>query len=140
MATKLRAVRTGDDHLNGLDDDWLSCKGDRHDFPKLRIGPLPEGIEAKHVKNGVYQLTYTCPDCGTTRTRTTLKGGVLTSGRSVKYDYRHPKGYLAPPGAGLTKGDYVAELGRREAPYVRAAGHGGEVKPPSPRSLKGSTG
>jgi hypothetical protein len=50
MATKLRAVQTGDDHLNGLDDDWLSCKGDRHDFPKLKVGPLPDGIDAKHVR------------------------------------------------------------------------------------------
>lgn len=122
---KLRAVQSGDDHLNVLDDNMLSCKGDRHDFPKLRVGPLNRNIKAKHVKNGVYQLTYVCPDCGTRRTKTTLKGGIVVT---AKYDYDHPPGYLAPPGAGLTKADYARELGTREAPHVRAAGHGGTVK------------
>jgi hypothetical protein len=114
---KLRAVTSGQDHLNSLDDDKLSCKGDRHDFPKLRVGPLPRGVNAEPIRrSGVYQLTYTCPDCGTQRTKTTLRGGIVAT---AKYEYKHPPGYLAPKGAGLYKSDYAAELGRRAAPYIR---------------------
>lgn len=116
---KLTIVVTGDDHLASLDDDWLSCKGDRHDFPKLRVGPLPAGVTAAHAgKTGVYQLTYTCPDCGTVRTKTTQRGGIVATS---KYSYKHPPGYIAPPGAGLTKTSYASELGRRAAPHIRAA-------------------
>lgn len=117
MAT-LRVVtsRSGQDHLDTMDDGVASCKGDRHDFPKLRVGPLPQGVDAKPLRKGVYQLTYTCPDCGTVRTKTTLRGGIVTQ---AKYEYKHPPGYLAPKGAGLTKADYINELGRRVAPYVR---------------------
>lgn len=118
MAT-IKVVMTGEDHLNTLDDDWVSCKGDRHDFPKLRVGPLPKGVISTPVKNGVYQLTYTCPDCGTVRRRTSLRGGIID--RGVKYRYKHPHGYLAPKGAGLRKADYANELGRRAAPHIRAA-------------------
>lgn len=113
---KLSIITTGEDHLTSLDDNWVSCKGDRHDFPKLRVGTLPRGITSKRTKGGVYQLTYTCPDCGTTRTKTTLRGGIVVT---ADYKYRHPKGYLAPKGAGLRKADYAAELGRRTAGYVR---------------------
>lgn len=131
----IRLVQTGDDHLHNLSDEFLSCKGDRHDFPKLRVGPLADGVTAKHIKNGVYQLIYTCPDCGTKRTKTTLRGGVLDPGATYAYD--HPKGYLAPKGAGLTRGDYTAELGRREAPYVRTAGSGQAPATAKPRARRG---
>ncbi len=116
---KQTVAAIGQEHLDTLDDDWVSCKGDRHDFPKLRVGPLPPGMTSRPVRNGASQLTYTCPDCGTVRTRTTLRGGIIAS--SVKYSYKHPEGYLAPKGAGLTKADYASELGRRVAPYIRAA-------------------
>jgi len=116
---KQTAATLGQEHLTSLDDDWVSCKGDRHDFPKLRVGPLPPGVTSRPVKSGVYQLTYVCPDCGTVRTRTTLRGGILD--RTVKYGYKHPHGYLAPKGAKLTKADYANELSRRAAPHIRAA-------------------
>jgi len=135
MAT-LRVVTTGEDHLHSLSDEFASCKGDRHDFPKLRPGPLPKGVKAAHVRMGVYQLTYTCPDCGTERTKTTLKGGILDS--SAVYSYKHPKGYLAPPGSGLTKADYSRELGKRLAPYVKADAHGGEVAEPARKPARAS--
>ncbi len=110
---------TGQEHLGALDDDWVSCKGDRHDFPKLRVGPLPKGVTASSsTRTGVYQLTYVCPDCGTVRTKTTQRGGIVVQ---AKYDYKHPQGYLAPKGAGLSKADYTNELGRRAAPHIRAA-------------------
>lgn len=124
MAT-LKVVMTGEQHLSTLDDDWVSCKGDRHDFPKLRVGPLPKGVTASPVsRSGVYQLTYTCPDCGTVRTKTTQRGGIVAG---AKYSYRHPTGYLAPPGAGLSKADYANELGRRAAPFIRSAAKSGSV-------------
>ena len=118
MAT-LKVVITGNQHLTSLDDDWVSCKGDRHDFPKLRVGPLPDGVTSTRTRNGQSQLTYTCPDCGTVRTRTTLRGGIID--RSIKYNYQYPAGYIAPKGSGLTKADYANELARRVAPYIRAA-------------------
>lgn len=104
----------GQNHLASLDDGAASCKGERHDFPKLRPGRRwPKNLTSRRIAEGVYQLTYSCPDCGTERRRTTLKGGILSSG--VAYNYKYPRGYLAPPGAGLTKADYVRELGNRVA-------------------------
>lgn len=121
MAT-IKVIMTGQQHLDTIDDAVASCKGDRHDFPKLRVGPLPRGITAApSSRQGVYQITFTCPDCGTKRTKTTRRGGIIAT---AKYDYAYPDGYLAPPGAGLTKSDYTAELGRRVAPHVREAVRG----------------
>jgi len=131
----LRVVESGADHLNALSDDFVSCKGDRHDFPKLRVGPLPKGVKAVPIRQGQYQLTYTCPDCGTERTKTTLKGGILNS--SALYSYKHPPGYLAPPGAGLVKADYARELGRRTAPYITGQK---EVAPKPVRARRGRAG
>jgi hypothetical protein len=116
---KVKLVMTGQQHLDIMDDGVASCKGDRHDFPKLRVGPLPPGVTARPAsRQGVYQLTFTCPDCGTRRTKTTRRGGIV---QSAKYDYEYPPGYLAPPGAGLRKADYAANLGKRVAPHIREA-------------------
>lgn len=120
MAT-IKVVMTGQQHLDDMDDAVASCKGDRHDFPKLRVGPLPRGVTASPSKRqGVYQLTFRCPDCGTKRTKTTRRGGIV---QTAKYEYDYPDGYLAPKGSGLTKADYAANLGKRIAPYVREAGN-----------------
>jgi hypothetical protein len=117
---KVKVVMTGQQHLDTMDDNVASCKGDRHDFPKLRVGPLPPGVTARPTsRQGVYQITFTCPDCGTSRTKTTRRGGIV---QTAKYDYDYPDGYLAPRGAGLTKADYTANLGKRVAPHIRAAG------------------
>jgi hypothetical protein len=120
----LTNAASGADHLVSLDDERLSCKGDRHNFPKLRVGTLPAGMTARTVRSGVYQLTYICPDCGTVRQKTTQRGGLVGN---AKYTYQHPPGYLAPKGAGLTKSDYTAELARRAAPYIREAGRREQV-------------
>lgn len=118
MAT-IKIVIDGQYHLDHMDDGVASCKGDRHDFPKLRVGPLPRGVTAAPAqRQGVYQLTFICPDCGTKRTKTTRRGGIV---QSSKYDYKYPPGYLAPHGAGLRKADYTANLGKRMAPHVRDA-------------------
>lgn len=110
---------SGQQHLDTMDDGVASCKGDRHDFPKLRVGPLPAGVTARPAsRQGVYQMTFICPDCGTKRTKTTRRGGIV---ETAKYDYDYPPGYLAPPGAGLSKSDYTANLGKRVAPHIREA-------------------
>lgn len=116
---QVRVFMTPQQHLDNMDDGVASCKGDRHDFPKLRVGPLPEGVTAQPgPRQGVYQLTFTCPDCGTKRTKTTRRGGIV---QTAKYDYIYPPGYLAPPGSGLRKSDYADNLGKRVAPHVRDA-------------------
>jgi hypothetical protein len=115
----LRAVsdyspeQAGLDHLNNADDEVIFCKGERHTFEKLRSGPLPKSVKAIPQHDGSFQLEATCTDCGTVRIRTTLPGGYLD--RSVHYSYRHPEGYLAPKGAGLSKADYADEAWRRGA-------------------------
>jgi hypothetical protein len=116
---QVKVVMTGQEHLDAMDDNVASCKGDRHDFPKLRVGPLPPGVTARPTsRQGVSQLTFTCPDCGTKRTKTTRRGGIV---ETAKYDYDYPPGYLAPRGSGLTKADYAANLGKRVAPFIREA-------------------
>lgn len=111
--------RSPQDFVRNMDDDKLSCRADRHSFPKLRTGPLPRGVRAVPTVDGAFQLTFTCPDCGTRRTRTTRPGGSID--RSVAYSYNWPDGYLAPKGSGLVKADFSAEQDRRIAPYIRRA-------------------
>lgn len=117
MAAQLRAVQyvdpeqAGLDHLNNADDEVICCKAERHTFEKLRPGPLPKSVKAVPQHDGSFQMEQTCLDCTTVRIKTTLPGGVLD--HSARYTYRHPPGYLAPKGAGLTKADYVDEEWRR---------------------------
>lgn len=106
----VRLPRSAKDFLNDVDDDFLSCLSQRHSFPKLRPGPLPRGVRAKGVRVGVVQLIYVCPDCGTERT--SVNG---------HHSYNWPEGYRPPPRSGLTKRDYREQLGKRMAPYIRAA-------------------
>jgi hypothetical protein len=111
-----RRQRSPEDFVNSLDDDFLSCRGDRHSFPKLRPGPMPRGVNAVRQFDGSFQLTFTCPDCGTERTRTTLSGGGIE--RPVRYTYRYPQGYQSPKGSGLRKTDFSDELDRRVTPWI----------------------
>src|SRR5690242_14804459 len=55
---QVKVVMTGQEHLDAMDDNVASCKGDRHDFPKLRVGQLPAGVTARpSSRQGIYQLT-----------------------------------------------------------------------------------
>jgi len=119
MATIIRVVddRTQEqkqaDWLHGLDDNRIACRGDHHDWPVLRPGrKLGRGIRAHRQVDGCYQVEVTCRNCGRVRVKTTLPGGVLDGS---KWSYRDPRGWSAPKGLGLNRGDYVAELGRRMA-------------------------
>lgn len=132
------------DHLASLDDGAAGCKGDVHDFPKLRPGKKwPKGVTVVKQVDGSSQLVYTCPDCGTVRRRDTTRQGVIITGPRHRYSYWHPKGYLAPKGAGLTRADYARELGQRLAPMVREAvkngGRPGQAKSPKQAKPRGNT-
>lgn len=118
-ATETQAAAAGtqdpDEFVSSLDDDFLSCRGDRHSFPKLVVrkstGKLPKGIALTRQHDGCFQITFTCPDCGTERSKTTLPGGRYDP--SAQYTYRYPPGYLSPAGSGLSRPDFTTELLRR---------------------------
>lgn len=103
--------QAGRDFVRSLDDEFLYCRYN-HDFPKVRRpGKVPKGIRITPAPGGCFQETQVCPDCGTERTKTTLPGGWRDP--DAHWSYRHPGGYAAPAGSGLTSADYEAEKNRR---------------------------
>jgi hypothetical protein len=100
--------------LSAVDDEYLACRGN-HRFPKLRLhnGKLPDGVTAQRLADRSYAITETCPDCGTTRTYSTIPDGWLGPQHHYKYDW--PDGYRVPKGAMsfITVGDMKGELWRR---------------------------
>lgn len=136
-------------YLHDLDDNIVVCKGQRHDFAKIRPGKLPRGLEAVPQKDGCYQIRQRCRNgCGVVRTMTTLPGGVFDMDVQYRYEYENPA-FHAPRDTGLTARDYMAEAVRRAvadqllltaraakqaAIEAEAAGYGvltGKVKPPA---------
>jgi hypothetical protein len=117
MATVIQDNRSLDerqaDWLHNLPDKFIPCRGDHHDWPVLKPGKLPRGIRAIPLHDGSFEMTAICRNCGRERTKTTLPRGVYD--RDAKYVYRDPEGYKAPPGLGLSRQDYIAELYRRVA-------------------------
>lgn len=109
------------DWLHNLPNKFIPCRGDRHDFPVLKPGPLPRGIRAIPQHDGSFQMVSICRNCGRERTKTTLPAGVYDF--SAKYTYKDPAGYKAPRGLGLTRADYIAELYRRVAESLVSADH-----------------
>lgn len=102
MATYLRAApenpgQTAKDFLLNIDNDLLACRGQGHAWPKLKPSKRPKrGIRAVPQRDGCYQLTTTCRDCGMERVLTTLPGGAID--HPARYTYRAPEGYRAPKG------------------------------------------
>jgi len=117
-AAREASEKAGLQHLYDLDDGAISCKGDKHDFPKLRPGRWAKNLSARPRVDGGYELVFRCPDCGTKRTRVTRPGGVYDT--SIKLEYDYPKGYRAPRGVGLRKTDYTGELLRRTIEDIKA--------------------
>lgn len=118
MATKTVVVQEDPEvaaahYLHDTDDNILECRGQGHDFPKIRrrSGNVPKGISVRPQADGCYQVTFTCPHCKTVRTLTTLPGGQFDY--PAKYAYKHPPGYKAPKGSGLTRRDCFMETWRR---------------------------
>lgn len=101
------------DFLHNLDDKFLECRGDHHDWPVLKLGTdLPRGVSAIRQRDGCYQLKMRCKNCGKVRSKLTLPKGVWDL--DVGWAYPEvPKGFASPPGSGVTRMDCVAELGRR---------------------------
>jgi hypothetical protein len=97
--------------LHHASDEVVACRGQRHSWPILKPGAIPKGIKADPAPGGCFQLTFTCSVCTTTRTLTTLPKGVYD--KSAQYVYKHPQGYKAPKGSGLTPRDFFGEALRR---------------------------
>lgn len=118
------------EYLAGLDDAIVACLGDHHPWPKLS---LRSGVNAEPQRDGAWQLTVTCPDCGRERWKIMLSDGQWDSPR---WEYRG--GPKPKPGLGLSKIYYAAEHARRlsealrRQPRFRAAG-----KEKSPGSNQG---
>lgn len=101
-----------------LSNEQLACRAGRHPWPVLIPGlPIPDGIRPTPNHDGSFQITETCPICGSTRTRTTLPKGSYD--RSAHYAYRHPEDWLTiHQDEEVTRGDIVAELYRRVGPEL----------------------
>jgi hypothetical protein len=105
--------------LHGVDDRTVACRGDHHDWPILKPGPLPRGVSAVPQHDGCFQVTITCKNCGRWRRKTTLPGGGYDT--SAVYAYGGgPKDFSAKEDSqrgGLTRTDYTIELWRRMAEF-----------------------
>lgn len=103
--------------IKNLDDDFLGCRTEGHRWPKLkRAGKMPRGVRPVRLRDGSFQLTYTCLDCGTEKVRLTLPGGHYDG--STHNSYRYPPGYQSPKGSGLSKPDFIDELYSRVLPFI----------------------
>jgi hypothetical protein len=105
-----------DRYLNGIDDDIVACKGGHHDWPHIKPGKLPKGVQAVPQRDGCFQIRETCRSCRLVRIKTTLPGGYYDA--SAKYVYTDSVGYYAPSGLGVTRYEYAAELYRRLAESI----------------------
>jgi hypothetical protein len=98
--------------LRDLSDEFLTCHAQGHQFPRLRsLTGAERGLRATSLGKGAWQLEFFCPSCKGARTMTTNPGGILDL--PVIYHYDMPNGYAAPPGAKLTRRDYMQESWRR---------------------------
>jgi hypothetical protein len=98
--------------LRDLSDAYLTCHAQGHQYPRLRtLTGAEKGLVASSLGRGAWQLEFSCPSCGGSRLMTTSQGGILNL--PVIYRYMMPKGYAAPPGAGLGRRDYMQESWRR---------------------------
>lgn len=101
--------------LRKISDRTAACRGDHHDWPILKPGPLPDGITIEPTpRRGVYQVKVTCRECGRWRMKTTLPGRWFDPDAVWQYG-GGPEDFSEAPGMGMTKRDYAAELGRRIA-------------------------
>jgi hypothetical protein len=118
MVTRLTVVddadtRTASEWVHDADDDVLSCRGQQHNFPKIRKGRARKGIRVIPLPEvpGVFQVEFTCQDCGTKRTIETQPGGVIAM--PSRYRYVYPPGYKGPKGVRIGKREAFAETMRR---------------------------
>jgi hypothetical protein len=98
-------ARAAEQWLHGARLAFLLCRG-AHSFPKPREKAgqlvLPKGYRVRREATGVYEVTETCPDCGTIRTYEAGSPDVFGpygSRGQRRYHYQWPEGYLQPKGA-----------------------------------------
>jgi hypothetical protein len=99
-------ARAAEQWLQGADLAFLLCRGS-HNFPKPKRGRggelvLPKGYRARRERQGVYEVTETCTNCGTTRTYeegSEVVFGSRGSRGGRRYHYDWPQGYRQPKGA-----------------------------------------
>jgi len=101
--------------LHKTDDKILACRGQGHNWPKLRPnkGRPIKGIRHRGIteSQGQVEIIMTCRDCGTDRRVVTAPGGLIDL--PAKYTYTHPDGYRAPKGVKITGRQAFAESNRR---------------------------
>ncbi len=93
------------EYLESLDDEIVACLGDHHPWPKLS---LRSGVNAEPQRDGAWQLTVTCPDCGRERWKI-----MLSDGRWEPGGWQYRGGPKPKAGLGLGKIYYAAEHARR---------------------------
>jgi hypothetical protein len=100
------------DWLYGADDEVLECRFNGHELEKIyrrQRGPY------KHTRveqrEGGSWIEWTCPHCGTVRTRVVEPDGTMNP--PVYYTYKYRSNYKGP--AGITKQMCLQELRRRTA-------------------------
>lgn len=108
------------DYLHNADDKILGCRGQGHNWPKLRpTQVMPRGLRVEGpYHDGVMELVFTCRDCGMVRRLLTAPHGVLDL--PAQYSYKQPEGYKAPKGSGVTRRQCLEETWRRSYEDLRS--------------------
>ena len=104
MTATVTPIRSASQYLSEMDNDQLTCRGQRHQFPVLRPGrKIPRGVTAR-ITDGVTEYEWTCPVCGTVRTQVP----------GEQYRYSHGKRWMRiPRETGLTAATMRDEAFRR---------------------------
>ena len=101
-----------------VDDEILGCRGQSHNWPKLRPGKPRRGVRiVGPYVDGVMEIVQTCADCGKTRRLITAPHGVLDL--PARWGYKDPRTrpghepFAAPKGSGITRRQCLEETWRR---------------------------
>lgn len=93
---KVSQIKSTKRLLSEMPIEQLVCRGNYHPWPILQPGKkIPKGYRAALQRDGCYQITETCPSCGSTRTSTSLPGGASDS--DAVRTIRHPEDWVTLP-------------------------------------------
>jgi hypothetical protein len=115
-----------DDWVMNADDAIIACRGQGHNWPKIRPGRKQKkgvNIDPSPERDGSYYIMVTCADCGKRRYTVTLPSGMLDL--PARYSYIDPEGYKAPKGVPVTRRQCLAESWRRLYEQLTAASDDG---------------
>jgi hypothetical protein len=112
--------------LHDADDEVLECRGQGHDFERIRRSRTRRPLQNTRVerRDGGSQIEWTCPVCDTVRTRTVEPDGTLFP--PVTYAYRYQPNYKGP--AGVTRRMCFDETERRISEDLAASGRVPEAR------------